>query len=67
MPDTPLLDRIENPSDLKALQPSQLQQLADELRAEVNDMVSVTGGAWHAALSIVELTVALHYLFDTPT
>ena len=66
MPDTPLLDRIENSSDLKALRPSQLQQLADELRAEVIDAVSVTGGAWHAALSVVELTVALHYLFDTP-
>ena len=61
-----MLDRIENPSDLKALRPSQLQQLADELRAEVIDAVSVTGGDWHAALSIVELTVALHYLFDTP-
>ena len=66
MPETPLLDGIENPGHLKALLPNQLQQLADELRAEVIDAVSVTGGHLGASLGVVELTVALHYLFDTP-
>lgn len=63
---TPLLDRIETPQDLRKLQPSQLPQLADELRRETIDAVSVTGGHLGAGLGVVELTVALHYVFDTP-
>jgi len=63
---TPLLDRIETPQDLRKLQPSQLRQLADELRRETIDAVSVTGGHLGAGLGVVELTVALHYVFDTP-
>jgi len=63
---TPLLDRIETPQDLRKLHPSQLTQLADELRRETIDAVSVTGGHLGAGLGVVELTVALHYVFDTP-
>ena len=63
---TPFLDKIADPSDLKNLDPDQLQQVADELRAEVIDAVAVTGGHLGAGLGVVELTVALHYLFDTP-
>ncbi|MEM7444414.1 MAG: 1-deoxy-D-xylulose-5-phosphate synthase [Pseudomonadota bacterium] len=64
--DTPLLDGIAEPSALRALKPDQLRQLADELRAETIDAVSVTGGHLGAGLGVVELTVALHYVFDTP-
>ncbi|NNG03775.1 MAG: 1-deoxy-D-xylulose-5-phosphate synthase [Inquilinus sp.] len=64
--ETPLLDQIREPADLRALQPKQLRQLADELRAETIDAVSVTGGHLGAGLGVVELTVALHYIFDTP-
>jgi 1-deoxy-D-xylulose-5-phosphate synthase len=63
---TPLLDRIGTPADLRALDPGELPQLAAELRAETIDAVSVTGGHLGAGLGVVELTVALHYLFDTP-
>jgi 1-deoxy-D-xylulose-5-phosphate synthase len=63
---TPLLDRIATPADLRALPESDLQQLADELRAETIDAVSHTGGHLGAGLGVVELTVALHYVFDTP-
>ena len=66
MPETPLLDTINEPRDLKNLEPGQLRQLADELRAETVDAVSVTGGHLGAGLGVVELTVALHYLFDAP-
>ena len=66
MPETPLLDTIQEPSDLRALKPNQLRQVADELRAETIDAVSVTGGHLGAGLGVVELTVALHYLFETP-
>ena len=66
MPDTPLLDQIRTPRDLKALPQDQLRQVADELRAETIDAVSVTGGHLGAGLGVVELTVALHYLFDAP-
>ena len=66
MPETPLLDTIAKPSDLRTLKQGQLRQLADELRAETIDAVSVTGGHLGAGLGVVELTVALHYLFDTP-
>ncbi|AUG52377.1 1-deoxy-D-xylulose-5-phosphate synthase [Thalassospira marina] len=63
---TPLLDTVTIPSDLRKLQPAQLRQLADELRQETIDAVSVTGGHLGAGLGVVELTVAIHYLFDTP-
>jgi len=63
---TPLLDTINSPADLRTLAPSQLQQLADELRTETIDAVSVTGGHLGAGLGVVELTTALHYVFDTP-
>src|SRR5579871_1011855 len=63
---TPLLDRIRYPSDLRALEERDLRQVADELRAELVDAVSVTGGHLGAGLGVVELTVALHYVFETP-
>ncbi len=63
---TPLLDTIVTPADLRKLQENQLHQLAFELRTETVDAVSVTGGHLGAGLGVVELTVALHYLFDTP-
>jgi 1-deoxy-D-xylulose-5-phosphate synthase len=63
---TPLLDRIDVPADLRRLPESELRQLADELRTELIDAVSITGGHFGAGLGVVELTVALHYVFDTP-
>ncbi len=63
---TPLLDSIKCPADLRGLHVKQLRQLADELRAETISAVAVTGGHLGAGLGVVELTVALHYLFDTP-
>src|ERR1700686_3103898 len=63
---TSLLDRVQYPADLRNFSPEQLRQLADELRAETIDAVSVTGGHLGASLGVVELTVALHYVFDTP-
>jgi 1-deoxy-D-xylulose-5-phosphate synthase len=63
---TPLLDRIMRPADLRQLAKGDLRQLADELRAEMIDAVSVTGGHLGAGLGVVELTVALHYVFETP-
>ncbi len=63
---TPLLDQIHLPSDVRALAAGQLRQLADELRSETIDAVSVTGGHLGAGLGVVELTVALHYVFNTP-
>jgi 1-deoxy-D-xylulose-5-phosphate synthase len=63
---TPLLDRIDVPADLRRLPEADLRQLADELRAELIDAVSITGGHFGAGLGVVELTVALHYVFDTP-
>jgi 1-deoxy-D-xylulose-5-phosphate synthase len=65
-PLTPLLDRVHLPVDLKALTDRELRQLADELRAETISAVSVTGGHLGAGLGVVELTVALHAIFDTP-
>ncbi len=65
-PSTPLLDRVQVPEDLRRLAPDQLRQLADELRAETISAVSVTGGHLGAGLGVVELTVALHYVFNTP-
>ena len=66
MSNTPLLDQINYPSDLKKLTPEQLPQLAKELREELVDAVSVTGGHLGAGLGVVELTIAIHYLYDTP-
>ncbi|HVQ08683.1 MAG TPA: 1-deoxy-D-xylulose-5-phosphate synthase [Allosphingosinicella sp.] len=66
-PATPLLDTVETPADIRKLDKAQLRQLADELRAETISAVSVTGGHLGAGLGVVELTVALHYVFDTPT
>ena len=63
---TPLLDQIKTPKDLRRLEPSQLRQLADELRRETIDAVAVTGGHLGAGLGVIELTVALHYVFNTP-
>ncbi len=65
-PDTPLLDRVQFPADIRALGKDQLPQLADELRQEMISAVSVTGGHLGAGLGVVELTVAVHYVFDTP-
>jgi len=65
-PITPLLDTINSPAELRALDRSQLRQLSDELRAEIIDAVSVTGGHLGAGLGVVELTVALHAIFNTP-
>ncbi len=65
-PDTPLLDRVNLPSDLRGFSNVELRQLADELRAETISAVSVTGGHLGAGLGVVELTVALHAVFDTP-
>ena len=63
---TPLLDTVDVPADIRRLRPEQLRQLADELRQETISAVSVTGGHLGAGLGVVELTVALHYVFDTP-
>jgi 1-deoxy-D-xylulose-5-phosphate synthase len=65
-PETPLLDTVKLPADLRKLEEKQLRQLADELRAETIDAVSTTGGHLGAGLGVVELTVALHYIFNTP-
>ncbi len=65
-PATPMLDRVQVPSDLRNFSAEQLRQLADELRAETVDAVSTTGGHLGASLGVVELTVALHAVFDTP-
>ena len=63
---TPLLDTVDVPADIRRLRAEQLRQLADELRQETIAAVSVTGGHLGAGLGVVELTVALHYVFDTP-
>ncbi len=63
---TPLLDTVDVPADIRRLRPEQLHQLAYELRQETIAAVSVTGGHLGAGLGVVELTVALHYVFDTP-
>src|SRR5215211_1251142 len=66
-PETPLLDAVRYPADIRALGKDQLPQLADELRQETIAAVSVTGGHLGAGLGVVELTVAVHYVFDTPS
>jgi 1-deoxy-D-xylulose-5-phosphate synthase len=63
---TPLLDQVDIPADLRKLPKSALRQFADELRTDMIDIVSVTGGHFGAGLGVVELTVALHYVFNTP-
>ena len=63
---TPLLDRVDVPADMKSFSDDQLKQLADELRAETISAVSVTGGHLGAGLGVVELTVAIHAVFNTP-
>ena len=63
---TPLLDQIASPADLKGRTKAELRQIADEVRAETINAVSVTGGHLGAGLGVVELTVAIHAVFDTP-
>src|SRR5579859_2943427 len=63
---TPLLDQVDLPEDLRKLEKHQLRQFADELRTDLIDIVSVTGGHFGAGLGVVELTTAIHYIFDTP-
>ena len=66
MPETPHLDRVNSPEALRSLSVKELKKVAEELRAETIDAVSVTGGHLGAGLGVVELTVALHHVFDTP-
>ncbi|WP_333838212.1 1-deoxy-D-xylulose-5-phosphate synthase [Novosphingobium sp.] len=66
IPVTPLLDTVDTPADLRKLQPTQLRQLADELRAEMISAVGQTGGHLGSGLGVVELTTAIHYVFNTP-
>ncbi len=63
---TPLLDKVKVPADLRKLPESDLKQVAEELRQELIDAVSVTGGHLGAGLGVVELTTAIHYVFNTP-
>ena len=63
---TPLLDKVNNPNDLKFLKFEDLDQLSSELRSDMIDIVSKTGGHLGAGLGVVELAVAIHYVFDTP-
>jgi len=65
-PDTPLLDQVHYPADIRKLEKSQLPQLADDLRSEMISAVSTSGGHLGSGLGVVELTVAIHYVFDTP-
>jgi len=65
-PETPLLDTVDTPDDLRKLKPEQLRQLSDELRTEMIDAVGSTGGHLGSGLGVVELTVAIHYVFNTP-
>ena len=65
-PNTPLLDKVDTPADLRKLERSELRQLSDELRSEMIDAVGSTGGHLGSGLGVVELTVAIHYVFDTP-
>ena len=66
MPDTPILDQVKFPADMRDFDIAQLKQLADDVRTETIDAVSVTGGHLGAGLGVVELTVALHHVFETP-
>lgn len=67
LPQTPLLDTVDTPAALRTLKPAQLRQLADELRAETISAVGTTGGHLGSGLGVVELSVAIHYVFNTPT
>ncbi|MEG3148047.1 1-deoxy-D-xylulose-5-phosphate synthase N-terminal domain-containing protein, partial [Sphingomonas sp. RT2P30] len=64
-PHTPLLDTVHAPADLRKLSADELRQLADELRAETISAVGTTGGHLGSGLGVVELTTAIHYVFDT--
>ena len=64
--ETPLLDKVSFPSDLRKLKPGDLRQFADELRHEMISAVSTTGGHFGSGLGVVELTTAIHYVFNTP-
>ena len=66
MPQTPMLDQVRLPADMRNLSLAQLKQLADDVRQETIDTVSVTGGHLGAGLGVIELTAALHHVFDTP-
>src|SRR6185295_4678645 len=66
MSDKPLLDQARTPQDLRTLDRKDLQRFADDLRAEMIDAVAVTGGHLGAGLGVVELTTAIHYVFNTP-
>ena len=61
-----ILQTLRSPADLRQVEPGRLKQLADELRSETINAVAVTGGHLGASLGVIELTVALHYVFDTP-
>ncbi|MEA2911756.1 MAG: 1-deoxy-D-xylulose-5-phosphate synthase, partial [Bradyrhizobium sp.] len=63
---TKILEAIKNPAELRRVNEKDLRQVADELRAETINAVAVTGGHLGAGLGVIELTVALHYIFDTP-
>src|SRR4249919_1974622 len=65
-PETPLLDKVTYPADIRQLQKAELRQLSDELRAEMISAVSQSGGHLGSGLGVVELTVAIHHVFDTP-
>ena len=65
-PPTPLLDTVRDPSDLRGLAAGDLRQLADEVRSEMISVVGSTGGHLGSGLGVVELSVAIHYVFDTP-
>src|ERR1700756_1839433 len=65
-PITPLLDKVSSPADMRGLSIAELKQLADEVRAETIDAVSQTGGHLGSGLAVVELTVALHHVYETP-
>src|SRR5215475_12792529 len=65
-PTTPLLDTVSSPEDMRGFSVTELKQLAEELRAETIDAVSQTGGHLGAGLGVVELTVALHHVYETP-
>ena len=65
-PETPLLDQVQYPADIRQIEKAQLPQLADELRSEMISAVSQSGGHLGSGLGVVELTVAIHHVFDTP-
>lgn len=66
MPETPILDSLTNPESIRDLTASQVKALADEVRSETIDVVSKIGGHLGSSLGVVELTVALHHVFETP-